>query len=87
MELPGEAPPENEVDDDVVPSLLPSDYDGYNESDEKGVDIYTSTKQRQRVILSEFMPPMVRDVYNIRAWKQHDYVNDDINLLMLFAQV
>ena len=30
---------------------------------------------------------MVRDVYNIRAWKQHDYVNDDINLLMLFAQI
>ena len=34
VELPGVAPPENEVDDDVVPPLFTSDYDSDNDSDD-----------------------------------------------------
>ena len=34
VEPPGVAPPENEVDGDVSPPLLPSDYDSNNDSDD-----------------------------------------------------
>ena len=45
LELPGIDPPENELDDDVVPPLLPSDYGSDNYSDGKDEDTYTSSKQ------------------------------------------
>ena len=45
LELPGIDPPENELDDDVVPPLLPSDYGSDNDSDGKDDDTYTSSKQ------------------------------------------
>ena len=50
VELPGAAPPENKVDDDVVPPLLPSDYASRDKSDDEDEGPYTSTQQRRKVI-------------------------------------
>ena len=36
VEILGADPPENDVDDDVVNPLLPSNYDSDGESDDKG---------------------------------------------------
>ena len=44
MELLGEAPPENEEDDNVVLPLFTSDYDSNDDSGEKYEDIYTHTQ-------------------------------------------
>ena len=79
VELPGVTPPENEVDDDFLPPLLPSDYDNDDGSDDKDEDTNTSTQQLRRVICPEFMPPTVRNVYNLRPRKKNDYVKDNIN--------
>ena len=45
VELTGVAPPENEVDDNFVPPLLPSEYDRNNESDGEDEDTETPTQQ------------------------------------------
>ena len=45
VELTGVAPPENEVDDDVVPPLLPIDYVINDESDDEDKDTDTPTQQ------------------------------------------
>ena len=66
VEFPGVAPPENEVDENVVPPLFPSDYDSNNKSDDSYEDADTSTQQ------TDYMPPMVKNVYNIRPQKQTD---------------
>ena len=87
VELQGVPPPENELYDDVIPTLFPSDYDSNNDSDKKDYDTCTSTQQRQRFIHSEDMPPMVRNVYNIRPRKQTDYMEENINRSMSLAQV
>ena len=42
------APPENKVDDDVVPPLLPSEYDIDNESDDEDEDDNIDTSKQQR---------------------------------------
>ena len=44
VELPGVSPPENEVDE-VVPPLLPSDYDRDNDYDYDDEDTDTSIEQ------------------------------------------
>ena len=87
VELPGVAPPEIEVDDDVVPPLFPSNYGINYESDYKDKDTETSTQQRQRVIHLEAIPPTVRNVYNLRPRKKTDYAKENIDRLMLFAPV
>ena len=44
VELPGVPPPENEVDE-VVPPLLPSDYDSDDDYDDEDEDTDKSIKQ------------------------------------------
>ena len=78
MKLPGVATPENEVDDNFLPPLLPSDYDIDNESDVEVEDIDTSTQQRQRIIHPEAMPSTASNVYNLRPQKQPDYAKENI---------
>ena len=79
VELPGVAPSENEVDGNVVPPLLTSYYNRNDESDEENEDIDNSTEQFQRFIYPVSMPPMVRNVYNIRPRKKTDYVKENID--------
>ena len=62
VELPGVAQSENEVDDNVVLPLLPSDYASYDEYDENYENIKTSIQQRQRVIHPKDIPPTMRNV-------------------------
>ena len=50
VELLVVAPPENEVDEYVVPPLMPSYYDSDDEYDDGDEDKYMSTQQHQRVI-------------------------------------
>ena len=85
VELPGVAPPENEVDDNVVPPLLKSDYDSDNDSDDKDEDTDMYTQQSQRFIQPEAIPPTVMNVYNLRPWKQNDYVKEKIYQSILFT--
>ena len=73
------APTENEVDDDVVSPLLPSDYDRDNESDDKDEDTDTSEQQRRKSIQTESIPPTVRNVYNLLLWKKTEYVEENID--------
>ena len=84
-ELPGVALTENEVDGNIMPTLLPSDYGRDNEPDEKEADM--STQHRLWVIHPEAMLPMVRNIYNIRPRKQNDYVKENNDRSMSFAQV
>ena len=70
-----------------MPPLLPIDYDSNNESDYKVEGIYMSTQQRRRVVQPEDMPPMVRNVYHLPLRKQNDYVKENIDRSMTFAQV
>ena len=46
-----------------------------------------STQQRQRVPHPEAIPPTVRNVYNLLMHKQTEYVKEEINRSMMFAQV
>ena len=62
-------------------------YDINNESYDKDSDSYTSTQQIQGVTNPEFMPPMVRTVYNLRPRKQTDYLKEYIDRSMFFSQV
>ena len=62
VELTGVAQLENEVDDNVVPPLLTSEYKNNYESDNQDQDTDTSTKQHQSIIHQEDMPPMVMNV-------------------------
>ena len=79
VELPGVAPPDNKVDDDVVPLLLTSDYNSYDESDDEYEDTNTSAQQHQRVIHPEAMPPTGRNLYNLCPRKKNDYVKEKID--------
>ena len=45
VELPGVAPPENEIDDNVVPPLFPNDHYRDNETDDDVKVVDTSTQQ------------------------------------------
>ena len=87
VELPGVAPPENEVYSNGVPLLLPTEYDRNIDSDDNDEDTDTYTKQHRRVIHPEAMSKTVRNAYNLRLWKQTDYVKENIIRLMSFAQV
>ena len=87
MELPGVYQPENEVDDDVLLTLFPSEYDSNNEYDEKDKNIDMSTQQGQSVTHPEIAPPTVQNVFNIRLQKQIEYVKEKINLLISLSQV
>ena len=87
MEYPGVSPPENEVYDNVVPPLFPSDYDSDDDYDGMYEDTDASTQHRQRVIHPESMPPTVRNVYNLLPQKQTEYVKENIDWSMSFAQV
>ena len=50
VELPRVTPPKNEVDDDILPLLLPIDYDIGDKYDYMDEDTYTSTQQHRRVV-------------------------------------
>ena len=75
VELTGVSPPENEVDDNILPPLFPSDYVRDDESDEEDEDTDTSIQQHQRVIQPEAMSSKVRNVHNIRPRKKTKYAN------------
>ena len=87
VEIPVVAPPENELDENVVPTILPSDCDSYDESDEKNENADTSIQQKQRVVHPKYTPPIVRNVWNLHLWNQTDYMKENIDQSMSFAQV
>ena len=72
VKFPGVTPPGNEVDDNVVLTLFPSDYDRNDESGDEDEDTSTPTQQHQSIINPEAMPPMVINVYNLCLRKQTD---------------
>ena len=72
-------PPENEVDENYVPPLLPSDYESNDENYYGDEDTDTSIQQRQKLIHPEAMPSTVRDIYNIRPQNQTDYMKENID--------
>ena len=61
-ELPAVDPPGNEVDNNVVPTLFPSDYEINDDSNEEDEDTYTPTQQLQKVIHPEAMPLTVSNI-------------------------
>ena len=79
--------PENEVDDDVVTPLLPSEYGSDDDYDYKDEDTDDSTQNRQRAINPEDMTPTVRNIYNTCPRNQTDYVKEKIDWYMSFTQV
>ena len=87
MEILGVALPENEVGDDFVPPLFPSYHEINDESGDEDEDTDTPTQQIQRFVHPEAISPTVRNVYNIRLQNKTDYVKEEINQSMLFAQV
>ena len=78
-------PPENEVDNDAMPPLLPNEYGRGDESEDKEAD--TPMKQRRWVIQPEEIPLAVRNVYNIFPRDQTDYVKEKVNISISFTQV
>ena len=79
VKLPVVASPENELDENVVPPILPSDYDRYDESDDKNENADTYIQQKQRVIHPKYMPPIVMNVCNLHLRNQTDYMREDID--------